>query len=367
MTTPDDVGILDAPAAAKPSTGRLTRIAALGFCLCALLFSFLGLFEWDVPVTRFVRSLNDVHIDHLSNPWLAKLSDGGDRIGRGESLVGLSLVVLAVGYALKEATWKAAGWQSLLAHGMAAAISNLLKHLVGRPRPKFMHAGNVELSPAGGTGWDSFPSGHSSASFAMAAVFAARFPKVRWLIVSVATAVAASRVLRGSHYLTDAVGGAVVGYLVGTVASSPWRAWRQALESALLAVVTPVTALLVLFSTLGASVVADGWLGSMVPVGGALVLAGAIGRLLSLVKSDIMPPWWSSQVAHILVGGGFGLMTGSALTIGAVGCAGAAQWLYAGVGEETAVLRPGREVWLIACISVGFVLAVELRGIWPIR
>src|SRR6266496_792578 len=94
---------------------RVTPVAAMLLSLCALILAFAGLFEWDVPLTRFIRSLNDVHMDHLANPWLAQLSDIGDRLGKGESVVILSLVLLAVGYGLKHPQWKDAGWQSLIA------------------------------------------------------------------------------------------------------------------------------------------------------------------------------------------------------------------------------------------------------------
>ena len=93
------------------------------------------------------------------DPWLAYLSSLGDRLGNGESLVIISLAIGAVGLLLKSSDWKEAGWKSLLAHGIAGVVSNLTKHLVGRARPKFMHAGQLELSPVSGSGWDSFPSG----------------------------------------------------------------------------------------------------------------------------------------------------------------------------------------------------------------
>jgi hypothetical protein len=62
--------------------------------------AFAGLFEWDVPLTRFVRSFYP-EVGSESNPWLVQFSDIGDRLGKGESLVILSLVLLAVGYGLK--------------------------------------------------------------------------------------------------------------------------------------------------------------------------------------------------------------------------------------------------------------------------
>src|SRR5262245_6993257 len=114
---------------------RFTSAAAFVLSVCGLILAFVGLFEWDVPLTRYIRSLNDFHMDHLANPWLAQLSDIGDRLGKGESLVILSVVLLAIGYGLKHPQWKDAGWQSLIAHGLAALSANILKHVIGRGRP----------------------------------------------------------------------------------------------------------------------------------------------------------------------------------------------------------------------------------------
>ncbi len=94
---------------------RFTRVAAVLFSVSALILVFVGLWEWDVPLTRFVRSLYPP-VGSIPNPWLIQFSDIGDRLGKGESLVILSLALLAIGYGLKHPHWKDAGRQSLIAH-----------------------------------------------------------------------------------------------------------------------------------------------------------------------------------------------------------------------------------------------------------
>src|SRR4029077_5069610 len=111
---------------------RFPPLAAILLSVCALPLAFAGLFEWDVPLTRFIRSLNDFHMDHLANPWLAQLSNIGDQLRKGEAFVILRLALLAVGYGLKHPQWKDAGRQSLIAHGLAALSANILKHAIGR-------------------------------------------------------------------------------------------------------------------------------------------------------------------------------------------------------------------------------------------
>ena len=68
----------------------------------------------------------------------------------------------------------------------------------------------------GGIG--SFPSGHTSAAFAVATVFAKRYPDrrwVRWAAYGLAGLVGFSRISLESHFPSDVFLGAVLGYAVG--------------------------------------------------------------------------------------------------------------------------------------------------------
>ena len=306
---------------------RFTPVAAVLLSVCALILAFVGLFEWDVPLTKFVRSLNDFHMDHLANPWLAQLSDIGDRLGKGESLVILSLALLAVGYGLKHPQWKDAGWQSLIAHGLAALSANILKHAIGRPRPKFMHAGNLEFSPVTGSGWDSFPSGHAAAAFAVAIVLATKFPRVRWPILAMAVAIAASRIIRGSHYLTDVAGGAALGCVMGMIAAHPWREWRSSVGMAVCRMTPFFVATLALVWTI-VHLPSEAWPLQQLLWGGLLLtLAGLVGHVLWSVQSSWRPVWLSGPLARGLVGLGLGMTTGSLFVTTVVLLVCAAHWL----------------------------------------
>jgi len=368
------------PSQASPRASSVTgylspvwRLVPLALSLTALLLSFWGLFEWDVPLTRFVRSLNDFHIDHLANPWLAQLSDLGDRLGRGEWLVGFSLALLAIGYGLTWSVWKEAGWQSLLAHGLAALTSNVLKHLVGRARPKFMHSGHVEFSPAGGSGWDSFPSGHATACFAVAAVLAVRFPKARWVIISLAMAIAVSRILRGSHFLTDTVVGAALGYAVGTFVSHPWREWRMSLSSALVAM-TPFPVVLFALVTVIGHRRSDLWpIPQLIVAGFVLTLIGLIGHVLQTIKAEPAPTWLSKSLSQGLIGLGLGMTTGSLWVTTAVLSVCIAHWLRQRSAQPPTCAQNTAEPYALTreavfslLVLLGLLASMELRGALPI-
>jgi undecaprenyl-diphosphatase len=292
-------------------TGRLFAYLSLACCTAALLLTFIRLLDFDAPLTRFVRSLNEHHIDYLHDPWLRRLSEGGDRVGKGESLLVVTAVLLAAGYGLGGPTITRAGWETLVAHLIAGGFNTVLKHLVGRGRPKFMHGDHSEFVPFGGSGWDSFPSGHSMATFAVATVLAIRFPRARWLLVLLALAVSLSRLFRASHFLTDIVAGAVLGLLVGAVVAHPWKDRRAAVTSALIAVTPALALLLALMTTIGEHP-SQGHVAAVVSVGGLLiVLAAMTAYVLVRARPAMLPGWLTTSVALAVMGIGIAILSES--------------------------------------------------------
>ena len=350
---------------------RFTPVAAVLLSVCALILVFVGLFEWDVPLTRFVRSLSPP-VGSVPNPWLVQFSDIGDRLGKGESLVILSLVLLAVGYGLKHPQWKDAGRQSLIAHGLAGLSANILKHAIGRPRPKFMHAGNLELSPASGSGWDSFPSGHAAAAIAVATVLATKFPRARWPILAAAVAIAASRIFRGSHYLTDVAGGVALGCVMGVIAVHPWREWRSSAGKAVCRM-TPffVTTLALVWTIV--HLPSEAWPFQQLVWGGLLLtLAGLVGHVLWTVQSSWCPAWLSGPLARSLVGLGLGMTTGSLFVTTIVLLVCAAQWLDGLPGQIEPIADGHVGLWaamaeglFVAAMLLVLVASYALKGIVP--
>jgi membrane-associated phospholipid phosphatase len=116
-------------------------------------------------------------------------------------------------------------WRSVypaLTVTLATALEEALKHAVGRPRPwrvlPQMHIlGKLELDP-------SFPSGHATASFALAVALMLAFPRVRAWPLLLASLVALSRPIVGMHYPTDVLAGAILGSLVALLV---WLVWRR--------------------------------------------------------------------------------------------------------------------------------------------
>ena len=147
----------------------------------------------------------------------------------------------------------------------------------------------LNFSPLAGAGWDSFPSGHSMATFAVAAVLAVRFPKVRWLVILWALTVSVSRLFRASHFLTDVVAGAVLGVLIGAVVAHPWEDRFASFTSALMTVTPPLAVVLALMTTIGQSP-SQGRTATILSQGGLLiVLAAMIAYVFLRVRPDVLP------------------------------------------------------------------------------
>lgn len=141
--------------------------------------------------------------------------------GNGLYPVSLALITYGIGAARANEDLK---WLSLFqvkTIGIAALASRVPKWLLQRHRPGDDTPPDHWRweGPFGGiSGYDAFPSGHSFISFAWASATAAATPGRPWLHVGlygVATLTTASRVYSGKHWVSDAVGGAVMGYALG--------------------------------------------------------------------------------------------------------------------------------------------------------
>lgn len=130
------------------------------------------------------------------------------------------------------------GWVSALNDGVvitesalsATAVATIMTLAAGRPRP-FLYGGTAPLSMRNSTdAGNSFLSSHAAVAFAIATstyVASHRLhptSRMQYAVLSLglgaAAFVATSRVLAGDHFITDAVGGALVGSSIGVLVSS---------------------------------------------------------------------------------------------------------------------------------------------------
>jgi undecaprenyl-diphosphatase len=202
--------------------------------LIAWLLIFWGFLHIDFPLERYERSLHIV--------WLERLGDIGSRLGAGVVVATISGGMALVAWFRGWPGLRETGIRALLAQLLAGTLAEALKFLIGRPRPRMLHGNDLQLGPTLTRGLESFPSGHASIAFAVAAVFARRYPAYAVPVFALAGFVAASRIIRGSHFPTDVMVGATLGLTIGRLVVEPLRDWARTVREAVLDL-TPYLAL----------------------------------------------------------------------------------------------------------------------------
>ena len=347
-----------------PAASRLAAALSLltiGACCVTLM-------QLDVPLLRFLRSLD------LSS--IQRMGDFGEKVGNGASLVAMSLGLLGFGWVAGRKHWMQAGVESLLAHGCVGLLVNGLKHLIGRPRPRLTHSGEWQWWPSWDSGLDSFPSGHTSATFAVATVLARHWPRAAWVGYGLATWVAMSRVWRGSHFVTDVVAGMVAGSVVGAVFAGPLREWRETLLRAIVRM-TPIAVVVTSSLWVVMRRVENLWMDRLLSIAGlALLAAGLLMRLRSDRDTQSARQPTAYRASIIFVGLGLSFTTGSPVLVALAVLALSAWWVHAralhrsGFPTEPPSFSSGRPALkrlYAGGILFAALLVLELKGIIPIR
>lgn len=142
-------------------------------------------------------------------------------VGDGAFLLGIAALLFLSGWFSKKKGLKDSGKESALAVALGGVAVHILKAAFERPR--IAHGGadsvvrlleNPSLFDLTGR-YNSFPSGHATAAFAVAYVLSKRYPRLAVPLYITAMLVSAARVWLGSHYPTDVLAGAFLGISAG--------------------------------------------------------------------------------------------------------------------------------------------------------
>ncbi len=123
--------------------------------------------------------------------------------------------------------------------GLTDFFGGQLKWVFERVRPCRALTDAVKIEPSGCGGLFSFPSNHAANTAALAVFLQVLYPKSGWITWPIVAFVGFSRVFIGAHYVTDVLGGWMLGGVIGGGAAwalLQWPRFRKKLES----VVTPI-------------------------------------------------------------------------------------------------------------------------------
>jgi len=200
-----------AATSASPSTparddGRRT----MGRFLPNLLRGTIGIVSTDnikpLLIGGGATGIASIFDDRIANGIADPEHDFGRSLESGASpavIGGVVAVLFATGRTVDGPRYRAVTYDLMHAFLINAGYTTLLKEVVQRERPN----GEDNLS---------FPSGHASNAFALAAVAERHYGwKAGVPVYTLASLVAVSRLQRNKHYLSDVMAGATLGYIVG--------------------------------------------------------------------------------------------------------------------------------------------------------
>ncbi|HCY43411.1 MAG TPA: hypothetical protein DHV48_19095 [Prolixibacteraceae bacterium] len=172
-----------------------------------------GLMFADQSVANFVQEHRSAKADQISANFLEPFDLEYSMILMGG--------IFAHGILAKNNKSVSTALLAFESYVLAGLITRVPKNLLGRERPDNWQ-GYGPLVFNGPLHGNSFPSGHATASFAIASVIATQYRDHKWVPVvaySVASLAAISRVYDNKHWLSDVVAGAAIGTLVGNLVS----------------------------------------------------------------------------------------------------------------------------------------------------
>jgi membrane-associated phospholipid phosphatase len=145
---------------------------------------------------------------------VVKALGAASEVGDQPPLYALSAGVLAAGILTKDRATARAGLRMLAAHFLTIRAKNLGKHLIDRTRPDLIpEQGRYEMRKGKrfDTDYNSFPSGHTASSVAVARAVGREFPGLHGGAIGLASVIAGAQVVRSKHYVSDLVAGAAIG------------------------------------------------------------------------------------------------------------------------------------------------------------
>ncbi|MFI0348132.1 MAG: phosphatase PAP2 family protein [Chthoniobacterales bacterium] len=193
--------------------------------LLGIFFLMWGAFLIDAPVHAAVLKVEGVTWEHS---FLNLIVRAVSRYGDWPELILFGLIAFFIARAFKNLRWQRIFLIAMIASTIAGGLTNTLRLTTGRTRPR--------ASPAIEQGWygvyhegrcligiseyNSFPSGHTATAIGFASVILFASPFWGLVAMSLALAIASSRLLLGAHHPSDLLAASILGIGVA------WFCWK---------------------------------------------------------------------------------------------------------------------------------------------
>ncbi|HEV8306429.1 MAG TPA: phosphatase PAP2 family protein [Methylomirabilota bacterium] len=179
-------------------------------------------------------AIHDFTFRYVISHELRLVSNGFTLLGTGWMATGLLGALALVGYRTADLPLIRASLGGIVGIGLGNLAGHVVKRVTCRARPRLVDGWGVDTvgapasRPAGSAWggffhspclWDaryqSFPSGHATTAFAVAAALAEAVPARRRIWLAIAGGVGVSRVLLNAHFVSDVLGGSILGWWSG--------------------------------------------------------------------------------------------------------------------------------------------------------
>lgn len=189
-----------------------------------------------LPLAILLVSLQmDFLWDSLQGESLAVLAQFFSIVGDGITLTAVCVFLFVFGLISGKGRIRNSGAHGIAVIFVASFFVHLFKTAFERPRPNFS---GVDLLLLIQNPWvfdfsgrfNSFPSGHTTTSFALAYALSRSYPRFATIFYAIAAMVGLSRIYLGSHYPSDVAGGALLGlgvsmFLFSEARKKQWQTW----------------------------------------------------------------------------------------------------------------------------------------------
>ncbi len=178
-----------------------------------------------------------------NHAWVDWLSPKITLLGDGGVATGISGIFLLSGLALRNEKARDTGIMALQVLIHTGIVVQVFKHLSGRQRPDWDSGRDHWAGPAGFfkryeesfSKYDSFPSGHTITAWGLATVIAEQYRSTVWVPVlcyTLATGCGLSRITENTHWASDVLVGAALGFAISKMVVRHHRQRLQLLPTA---------------------------------------------------------------------------------------------------------------------------------------